>query len=84
MGRLPIIGIGNVYFILLVRPKCASHFHNPQMKLRFIILGGATLVWYMIWLVLVRDSPSEDKFISLVEKKYFAKVNSHNYGEKVR
>ncbi|XKL61560.1 hypothetical protein PGB90_008617 [Kerria lacca] len=39
----------------------------------FFITGGTALVWYAIFVVLVRNTPSEDKYISEAERSYLMK-----------
>lgn len=36
----------------------------------FYVFGAAGLVWYFLWVLIVRKSPEDDSFISEVEKKY--------------
>lgn len=50
----------------------------------FYVIGSITLLWYIIWLILIRESPRNDSFISMYEKNYIAvtiekqnETNSH-------
>lgn len=36
----------------------------------FYVIGCICLVWYIIWLILIRESPEKDSFISKYEKLY--------------
>lgn len=38
----------------------------------FYVIGSITLFWYIIWLILIRESPENDPFISMYEKNYIA------------
>ncbi|XP_065208356.1 sialin-like isoform X2 [Planococcus citri] len=39
-------------------------------KMAFFAAGGSTFIWSIIWLIIVRNEPSQDKFISKEEKWY--------------
>ncbi|KAG4068165.1 hypothetical protein HA402_001590 [Bradysia odoriphaga] len=38
----------------------------------FYVVGSVALLWYIIWLILIRGSPESDPFISKYEKNYIA------------
>lgn len=48
------------------------------------VLGGATLLWYGIWILFVSNDPVDDKRISEVERTYItSSLNSVSTKEKV-
>lgn len=36
----------------------------------FYVVGGIVMVWYVIWLILIRERPEKDPFITKFEKEY--------------
>ncbi len=36
----------------------------------FYVFGSLGLIWYVIWIAIVKKSPEKDRFISKIEKKY--------------
>ncbi len=43
-----------------------------KRKWFIVILGGIALMWFLLWMLLVSDQPTKDKFISTTEKQYLA------------
>lgn len=43
----------------------------------YFVSGGVALVWYLVCLILVRNSPLEDNFMSKTEKKFLSLVNPY-------
>ncbi|XP_065218699.1 vesicular glutamate transporter 3-like isoform X2 [Planococcus citri] len=53
-------------------------------KILFYVSGIALFVWYWIWLLIVKNDPSEDKQISDVERSYIKeKINCNYSNEKL-
>ena len=42
------------------------------MLLFFLLLGTFAILWWMLWFVLVKESPQEDRFIKRPELDYIA------------
>lgn len=40
----------------------------------FYVIGCISLIWYVIWLILIRSSPENDSFISTYEKNYISET----------
>lgn len=53
------------------------------MVFNMFISGGASILWFIIWVMLVRNSPVKDQLISKAEKEYLRCVNPHISDEKV-
>lgn len=45
---------------------------NAGWESIFYVIGSITLLWYIIWLILIRGSPENDPFISKYERNYIA------------
>lgn len=45
---------------------------NAGWQSIFYVIGSITLLWYLIWLILIRESPENDSFISSYERNYIA------------
>ena len=57
---------------------------TSNAELSNLLLGAATLAWYIIWLLIVSNDPADDKNISQHERSYIKEtLNSAASEEKV-
>lgn len=49
----------------------------------FYVFGAIGLIWYVVWTLLVRSSPDQDKWITKMEKSYIINNVSANVQEKL-
>lgn len=50
----------------------------------FYVVGSLSLVWYIVWLILIRGSPDNDPYISTFEKNYIAATIEKKNSEQSR
>jgi MFS transporter, ACS family, solute carrier family 17 (sodium-dependent inorganic phosphate cotransporter), member 5 len=61
--------IGNVIALPLSGWLCVNGFDGGWPSI-FYIFGAIGIVWFIVWMIFGSKSPSENRFIGVVEKKY--------------
>ncbi|XKL67084.1 hypothetical protein PGB90_010504 [Kerria lacca] len=83
-SRIIVCGIVGIYFGTAINyPLCGFIAKTWGWEEIFYITGGISIVWYLIWIMLVSDDPSTDKFISESEKQYLKEKIGYSIGEKI-
>lgn len=49
----------------------------------FYVYGGIGILWYISWVILIRESPEKDPFITDQEKRYIVASLKHSSNSKV-
>ncbi|XP_065208441.1 vesicular glutamate transporter 3-like isoform X2 [Planococcus citri] len=70
-SRLMAIGFSGMYAgTAIAYPVCGFIMHEYGWPAAFYLTGGSALIWSILWILLIPNSPSSDKCISQKELKY--------------
>lgn len=70
-SRLNSVAFGGSYLgTVIMLPVCGFLAGNFGWQSVFYVTGGLGCVWYFLWLLLVKESPEVDPYISIAEKQY--------------
>ncbi|XP_031343540.1 vesicular glutamate transporter 1-like isoform X2 [Photinus pyralis] len=70
-SRLAAIAFSGCYIgTVVAMPLSALLADKLGWESIFYVTGGIALLWYLLWCVIVTDSPSKDRYISNLELRY--------------
>lgn len=64
---------GNYVGIVIMLPICGVLSQNLGWESVFYVTGSVSVVWFILWMVLIKESPEVDPYITLEEKNYIQK-----------
>lgn len=65
-----IVFAGNYVGIVLMMPICGILSESFGWESVFYVTGALGVIWFILWAILVKESPDDDPYISIEEKKY--------------
>ena len=75
---------GSVFGLIISYPLCGLIIDSLGWEAAFYIIGSITLVWGILWLLVVFDSPEQHPRISEEERQYITSELSKSLSEKPR
>ncbi|CAG9830857.1 unnamed protein product [Diabrotica balteata] len=70
-SRLISISLSGSYLgAVVAMPMCSLIASSLGWEYIFYIFGAVGLLWYLIWIIIVASTPSKDKRINPIERKY--------------
>ena len=75
---------GSVFGLIISYPLCGLIIDSLGWEAAFYIIGSITLVWGILWMLLVFDSPELHPRISEAEREYIISELGNSLSEKAR